>query len=128
MSARLLDPTSIPLKQPPEGNIWSTLAQVIQIVIFFLCICAMLLFFLPVIDVGKSQKDHNLELQRKIIAEQERQRELALETLEMKTNPVFVERVSRDRLNLGKPYETIIRFDPYQPEPTTDGSRSEAHP
>jgi hypothetical protein len=32
----------------------------------------------------------------------------------MKNDPAFVEHIARDRLNMGKPGETIIRFDKYQ--------------
>ncbi len=122
MSSRLLDPSSIPLRDTSEGNIWSTLVQVAQWVIFFICICGILLLFLPVIDISKSHKDQIEELQRKIAAERDHQRELVLETREMQTDPEFVERISRDRLNLGKPNETIVRFDPYQSEPSTDNT------
>ena len=32
----------------------------------------------------------------------------------MKNDPAYVEHIARDRLNMGKPGETIIRFDRYQ--------------
>ena len=33
----------------------------------------------------------------------------------MKNDPAYVEHIARDQLNMGKPGETIIRFDHYQP-------------
>ena len=32
----------------------------------------------------------------------------------MKNDPAYVEHIARDQLNMGKPGETIIRFDRYQ--------------
>ena len=45
----------------------------------------------------------------------EQQTQLKLETEQMKNNPAYVEHIARDQLNMGKPGETIIRFDKYQP-------------
>ena len=42
---------------------------------------------------------------------------LELETEHMKNDPAYVEQIARDRLNMGKPGETIIRFDKYQATP-----------
>ncbi len=114
MSARLLDPTAIPLKERGEGNIWALLVGVTQLAIFFIGVICLLILFLPVIDTGINQKDQNAQLQRKINLERERNRELTSEIQEMKSDPAFVERVARDQLNFGKPYETVFRFDSYQ--------------
>lgn len=114
-SARFLDPSSIPLKRQSGGNIWATLVHLTQGLTLVGILSILMLFFLPVI-----QRTHNLQadkarLQREIAAAQDQQDQLKLETEQMKSNPAYVEHVARDQLNMGKPGETIIRFDKYQP-------------
>jgi hypothetical protein len=55
-----------------------------------------------------------------------------LETEHMKNDDAYVEHIARDQLNMGKPGETVLRFDRYQagpstsktaPDPTDSGSR-----
>ena len=72
------------------------------------------LFFLPVIQTENGYKADLAKLQREMTAAEERQAELKLETEHMKNDPAYVEHIARDNLNMGKPGETIIRFDRYQ--------------
>ena len=114
-SARFLDPSSIPLKRQSGGNIWATLAQITQALTLVALLCILMLFFLPVISKTHTLQDKKLELQAKILAAQDDQSLLKLETEQLKNNPTYVEHIARDQLNMGKPGETIIRFDKYQP-------------
>ncbi len=77
-------------------------------------LAAIGLLFLPVIQTENQHKAERANLQNEITAAQIRQDQLELETKLMKTNPAYVEHIARDRLNMGKPGETIIRFDKYQ--------------
>ena len=72
------------------------------------------LFFLPVLNTEQGYKEEKAKLQREIAAAEEDQAQLNLETEHMKNDPAFVEHIARDQLNMGKPGETIIRFDKYQ--------------
>ncbi len=118
-SARFLDPSSIPLKRQSGGNIWATLIQVTQGLTLVALLSVLMLFFLPVIQKTHRLQGDKLELQRKIAAAQDQQTELKLETEHMKNDPAYVEHIARDQLNMGKPGETIIRFDKYQPTPSS---------
>jgi cell division protein FtsB len=113
-SARFLDPSSIPLKRQSGGNIWATLVPIIQGAIVVGLLAVVGLFFLPVIQTGNGYKAELAKLQREISARQDEQAQLKLETEHMKNDPAYVEHIARDRLNMGKPGETIIRFDSYQ--------------
>jgi cell division protein DivIC len=115
-SPRFLDPSSIPLKRQSGGNIWATLVPIIQGAIVVGLLAVVGLFFLPVIQTENGYKAELAKLQDQIAARQEEQAELKLETEHMKNDDAYVEHIARDRLNMGKPGETIIRFDPYQPE------------
>jgi cell division protein FtsB len=113
--ARFLDPSSIPLKRQSGANIWATLVPIIQIGIVSGLLAVVGLFFLPVIQTENGYKAEIAKQQREIAAALDTQSELKLETEHMKNDPAYLEHIARDSLNMGKPGETIIRFDPYQP-------------
>jgi hypothetical protein len=113
-SPRFLDPSSIPLKRQSGGNIWATLVPVIQVAIVIGLLAVVGLFFVPVLQTESGYKAELEKLQRIKTADEERQAELKLETEHMKTDPAYVEHIARDTLNMGKPGETVIRFDRYQ--------------
>jgi len=116
-ATRFLDPTSIPLKRQSGGNIWSKLVPLIQGGIFAGLIAVVGVFFLPVLNTEQTYKDQEAKLQREIGAAEEEQSQLELETQHMKDDSAYVEHIARDQLNMGKPGETIIRFDKYQAVP-----------
>ena len=122
--ARFLDPSSIPLKRQSGGNIWATLVPIIQGAIVVGLLAVVGLFFVPVIQKQDGYKAQIAETERKIAAAQEEQAQLKLETEHMKNDDAYVEHIARDRLNMGKPGETIIRFDAYQTPPRTAKSPS----
>ena len=112
-SARFLDPASIPLKRQSGVNIWATLLPFIQGAIIVGVLSVVGLFFVPVLNTEKHHKDDLAKLQVDIANAQEQQRQLQIETELMKNDPSYVEHIARDRLNMGRPGETILRFDPY---------------
>jgi cell division protein FtsB len=116
-SARFLDPTSIPLKRQSGGNIWATLVPIIQGAIIVSLLAVVGLFFVPVINTQDNYKSEIAKKEREISAALDEQAQLKLETEHMKNDPNYLERIARDQLNMGKPGETIIRFDKYQPVP-----------
>jgi heme exporter protein D len=113
--ARFLDPSSIPLKRQSGGNIWATLVPIIQGAIVVGLLAVVGLFFVPVLQTEKGYRDELAKKQREIAAAEEVQTQLKLETEHMKNDDSYVEHIARDQLNMGKPGETIIRFDKYQP-------------
>jgi type II secretory pathway pseudopilin PulG len=112
--ARFLDPSSIPLKRQSGGNIWATLVPIIQGAIVVGLLAVVGLFFVPVLQTEKTYKDQLAKEQRQIASAEETQQQLKLETEHMKNDNAYVEHIARDQLNMGKPGETIIRFDRYQ--------------
>ena len=113
--ARFLDPSSVPLKRQSGGNIWATLLPVIQGAIIIALLAVVGLFFLPVIQTVTRHKAEIAKLQHDIAQAEDQQTQLKIETERMKSDPAYVDHVARDQLSMGKPGETIIRFDPYQP-------------
>jgi cell division protein FtsB len=125
-SPRFLDPSSIPLKRQSGGNIWATLVPIIQGAIVVGLLAVVGLFFVPVIQKENGYKAELAKLQNQIAARQEEQAQLKLETEHMKNDPAYVEHIARDQLNMGKPGETIIRFDRYQSAAATSPSTEAA--
>ena len=123
---RFLDPTSIPLKRQSGGNIWATLVPVIQGGIILGLIAVVGLFFVPVLNTEQTYKDQKAKLQREIAAAYEEQEQFELQTQHMKEDPAYVEHIARDQLNMGKPGETIIRFDKYQASPPPPANAARA--
>ena len=113
-SPRFLDPSSIPLKRQSGGNIWATLVPILQGAILVALLSVVGLFFWPVIQTENGYKAELAKLQNQIAARQDEQAQLKLETEHMKNDDAYVEHIARDQLNMGKPGETIIRFDRYQ--------------
>ena len=120
--ARFLDPSSIPLKRQSGGNIWATLVPILQGAIVVGLLAVVGLFFVPVIQKENGYKAELAKLQNQIAARQDEQAQLKLETEHMKNDPAYVEHIARDQLNMGKPGETIIRFDRYQSAAPTSQS------
>jgi cell division protein FtsB len=112
---RFLDPSSVPLRRQSGGNIWATLVPIIQGAIVVGLLAVVGLFFIPVIHTQNMYKAELAKLHADIAAAEDHQAELRLETEYMKNSPSYVEHIARDELNMGKPGETIIRFDRYQP-------------
>ncbi len=117
--ARFLDPSSIPLKRQSGSNIWATLAYITQAAIFVILLSGLTLFFFPVIHRTHDLQATRTQLQASISSAQQEQEELQIETEHMKNDPAYVEHIARDALEMGRPGETILRFDPYQPESPT---------
>lgn len=101
-----------------DGNIWATLVQVTQMLLFFAVLAVIVLFFLPVIQTSQHYQAEKARLAREIAQAQETTRRLQLEVEQLKNNSSYIEGKARDKLNLGRPGEVIFRFDPYQNTPS----------
>jgi len=126
-SARFLDPSSIPLKRQSGGNIWATLVHITQAITVIVLLSGLMLFFYPVIQKTHRLQTDKAKIQSAIVKAQEQQQQLQLETEHMKSDPAYVEHIARDKLNMGRPGETIIRFDPYQTAPADSRSVKSTH-
>lgn len=126
MADRFLDPSKIPLKRQSGGNIWATLVPIIQGAIVVGLLSVVGLFFVPVIQTENGYKADLAKIQRETSAAEEQQAQLKLQMEHLKNDPAYVEHIARDQLNMGKPGETIIRFDKYQPAPAGTKTASDS--
>ncbi len=115
--ARYLDPSSVPLKRQSGGNIWATLVHITQAVTVVIVLSGLMLFFVPVLDKAHRLQEQKAELLRKISDAQDQQQQFLVETEHMKSDPAYVEHIARDRLQMARPGETVLNFDPYVTTP-----------
>ena len=124
-SARVLDPSSIPLKRQSGGNIWATLVLTTLGLIIVAVVSVIILFFVPGIQKQQRLQAEKVQLQNEIVAALDQQQQLKTQTEHMKNSPAYVEHIARDKLNMGRPGETVLRFDPYSASgPASKGADS----
>ncbi len=116
--SKLFDPSSIPLRPKVGSNVWKHLAKIARIAFFVTIFAAIFTLFLPVIRTMQRLQEAKRESEAKTALEIATYQKNKTEYDLIRTNPDYVERVARDTLNLGKPGETIFRFDSYK-DPAT---------
>ena len=70
------------------------------------------LLFLPLLRRSHALRTELLRLDREIALQEKLERQQLAESESLKTDPAFVERTARSKLNLSRPNETIFRFEP----------------
>jgi cell division protein FtsL len=90
-------------------GIWDRLSRLIILLLIVAAILGVALWYLPLIQQNERMRREILVLEGKIERERQRNRELADE-IESYRDPRRVERLARERLNLSRPEETVIRF------------------
>jgi len=94
-------------------NFWIYFIQSTKLLIFLGLFALLLSVFIPIIR-KIDQLEKKKELLAKEYAEAElKNKELSCKLYLLKHDPSFIERIARDRLNMGKPGEIIFRFYPY---------------
>ncbi len=71
----------------------------------------ILLFFLPSFTMMQDHRQKNLEYERKIAELQKRNNELAEEKQRLIDDPVYLERVARERMGLVREGEKVYRME-----------------
>jgi cell division protein DivIC len=74
-----------------------------------------LLLFVPALSRRHSMQREIQRLDAEIIRQENLEKQQRQEIDSLKTDPTYVERVARNKLNLARPNETIFRFE----QPTT---------
>ncbi|HQZ29622.1 MAG: septum formation initiator family protein [Verrucomicrobiales bacterium] len=94
----------------PHSNIWKRLSRVMEVVIYALLVLAVIKLFGPEMD---RQEELKVEKQRIVHIRDEREQKvvrLRQEHRLLKTDKAYLETVARDRLNLQREGEFIIRI------------------
>jgi len=107
-------------RERKQQTVWHTLNRLLTILIFLAAAMLAVLYFLPEIRYLTDMKSRRAALQAEkarlsLEAKQNQRKENLL-----KNDPEYVETIARDKLDLMKPGETIIRMDTPSPTPSAD--------
>ncbi len=112
--SKFFDPRSIPLRPKSGGNLWSSLMRLSKGLMFFALLGAIFVLFLPDIRrlqvLQKEKKENDLKIASEVTLYQKNKSDFE----RLRVDRTYLEQVARDTLNLGKPGETIFRFDSYR--------------
>jgi cell division protein DivIC len=99
-----------------KSNGWSHLwlrVQSLGFLVFagIVAVGVALLLFVPAMARRHSMQQEIQRLDAEIIRQENLEKQQRQEIESLKTDPSYVERVARDKLNLARPNETIFRFE-----------------
>lgn len=113
--SKFFDPRTIPLRPKSGANLWSSLMKMSKWLVIFAVIGAIFVLFLPDIRKLQAIQRDKQENEIKIAMEMGLYQKNKANYDRLRSDPEYIERVARDVLNLGKPGETIFRYDqPYR--------------
>ena len=74
--------------------------------------CGIVLLFIPLLHQSHAMQQEIARLDREIERQETLEKQLKTEIEALKTDPGYVERMARNKLNLVRPNEVIFRFEP----------------
>ena len=100
-----------------ENSNWKNLWLRVQSLGFFVfagivAAGVALLLFLPALARKHSMQTEIQRLDAEIIRQEKLEKDQRQEIESLKTDPSYIERTAREKLNLARPNETIFRFEP----------------
>ncbi len=112
--SKFFDTGTIPLRPKSGANLWSSLMRFSKWLMIFALLGAIFVLFLPDIRrvqlLQKEKQENDLKIAAEISLYQKNKSNFE----RLRVDRSYLEQVARDTLNLGKPGETIFRFDSYR--------------
>jgi cell division protein FtsB len=93
-------------------RVWTKLQSLGFFVFAAVVACGVGLLFLPLLRQSRAMQQESLRLDREIARQETLEKQQKTEIEALKSDPGFVERTARNKLNLARPGETIFRFEP----------------
>ena len=91
-------------------GIWDKLTRLVGFLLLTAAVLGVVLWYKPVIEQNERMRKAKLELDLKIVREQEIAKKLDA-SFKALQDPRTVERLARERLSYAKPGEMIVRFE-----------------
>jgi cell division protein DivIC len=101
-------------------NLWTKLQSLGFLVFVGIVGCGVVLLFLPLLHQRHVMQQDIARLDRELEQQDALETKQKTEIEALKTDPGFVERTARNKLNLVRPNEVIFRFEP---PPTASAAR-----
>jgi cell division protein DivIC len=86
------------------------------------------LLFLPLLRRNHALRGELLRLDREIARQEKIEKQQLAEAESLKTDPAYVERTARNKLNLSRPAEMIFRFEPAPTPPGAAAPKRQQQP
>jgi len=112
--SKFFDPSSIPLRPKSGANLWSSLMRLSKWLMILALLGAIFVLFLPDIRRVQILQKEKQENEIKIASEVALYQKNKAQFDRLRVDRGYLEQVARDTLDLGKPGETIFRFDSYR--------------
>ncbi len=93
-------------------QLWFRMSRMGFVVFAGVVVCGVALMFLPLIHQRLSMQAESDRLDQEIARQEALEKKQKADIEALRTDPGFVERTAREKLNLAKPNETIFRFEP----------------
>lgn len=92
-------------------NVWDKLTRLVIFLLFVAYLIGVGVWYLPLIQLNERYRVKMLHEDALIAKQEQTHKQLKAAIDALQHNPKAMERLGRERLNLGKPGETIIRFE-----------------
>ncbi len=93
-------------------TLWNRLQSLGFVVFAGVVLCGVALMFAPLLNRRHAMRQELLRLDQEIARQAALEKQQQQEIDALKSDPSFVERTARDKLNLARPTETVFRFEP----------------
>ncbi len=101
------------------SHLWSRLQSFGFVICAGVVALGVALMFLPLLHQRTALQSEADRLDQELVRQQAMEREQLDEIHALRTDPSFVEKTAREKLNLARANETIFRFEPVASAPTT---------
>ncbi len=93
-------------------GIWDKLTKLVLFLLFVAGLLAVFFWYLPLIEKNRRYRKQVLALDAKIVEQEKLGHQLKNSIDSLQNDPRVVERLAREKLNLAKTNEVVVRFEP----------------
>ncbi len=104
------------------ANLWTKLSSLSFVMFIAVVVGGMTVLSIPMLQKRHSLQSELVRVEADIAKQEALERQQRAEIESLRTDPVYVERTAREKLNLSRPDEVIFRFEP-APQPQKPPTR-----
>jgi cell division protein FtsB len=93
-------------------GIWDKLTKLVLLLLFVAGLLTVFVWYLPLIDKNQRYRKEVLSLDARILEQEKLSRQLKNSIDSLQNDPRLLERLAREKLNLAKTNEMVVRFEP----------------
>ena len=93
-------------------GIWSKLTKIVVALVVLAILLLIGMCYLPLIQENYRMQTENFRLERELLKESEKSKQLQSQIDALRNDPKTIERLTREKLGYARPDETVVRFEP----------------